>query len=1127
MNHFSFLPLLFTSFLLTIASPKPSVTESARQIPVAYDADVVVVGGSSGGVAAAVEAAKSGASVFLLSSRSYLGEDMCGTYRLWLETNETPVTALGQALFSLTGVTTPFTYTSSVVADTKHPDSSNTILTDGKFSSAASQSVQYNANTDITLKLAAAHDVSRVNLLVYQDAAYAVEYATVSVSSDGTNWTAVTTVPNDELEEGAFTAAPITMSAEINRNCSWIKLEVRKPAAITRMLLAEITVEIDAPPVLMSPANPLHVKQTLDAALISNNVAFLLESYPTDVLRDAGGKPCGIVMANRAGRQAVRAKVIIDATPRATVARMLDAGFTSYPAGPQQFQRIVYGGTARSNTANLQARTLTPNITADNATFTATEYTLTIPMADDSFASFAEAEQIARDMTFQTSDLGTQKGTSEFLFQIPPDHMTGVKTVSGSWPGAENIDLDVFRPNGISNVFVIGGCADISRTAAERLLRPLELIRTGYRIGAAAGTLAGSFATPVNATVVGKKEGKTHITGNVRELLRGPRTTGENVLAYVSSPERSLPVIGQYDVVVIGGGTGGAPAGIGAARQGARTLVVEYLHGLGGIGTLGMIDKYWHGNRVGFTAEMDATLTRSWLIENKMEWYRSKLREAGGDLWLCSMGTGVLVEDTRVKGVIVTTPLGRGVVLCNTVVDSTGNADIAIAAGAQYRFAGDDVFALQGTGLSKRLLGENYANSDWTYVNDSDVSDRTRTHVTGRSKYKGISHDISPLIASRERKSIIGDYTLDPLNIIKEHTFSDTIAKTESNWDAHGYTIHPLFQFYFPLRDELFRAYVSYRCLLPQGVEGILVTGIGSSFQRDAAPVVRMQADVQNQGYAAGVAAAMASKNGTIPRNIDVNALQQHLVDIGNLDAAVLTHTDFVPSSAAQVDAALQSLASGQDYGTVLSALPETALPKLRQSYQNTTNQLLKVKYARLLAVLNDATGYETLLTEVQSRSWDAGVSLPAYGNHGSGLSELDSIIIQLGQLRNPAAVPAIAAKLDLLTNVTASWSHFRACAVALGTIGSEQAAVTLAAVLNKDGMSGHAVTSLAEAVSSTPASATDKTTRASSLRELLLATALFQCGDSNGLGENILRQYINDVHGVYSMYAKRVLGEP
>ena len=60
------------------------VLESARDIPVAYDVDVVVVGGSTAAVAAAAQAAKDGAKVFLAAPRHYLGDDMCATYRLGL-----------------------------------------------------------------------------------------------------------------------------------------------------------------------------------------------------------------------------------------------------------------------------------------------------------------------------------------------------------------------------------------------------------------------------------------------------------------------------------------------------------------------------------------------------------------------------------------------------------------------------------------------------------------------------------------------------------------------------------------------------------------------------------------------------------------------------------------------------------------------------------------------------------------------------------------------------------------------------------------------------------------------------------------------------------------------------------
>ncbi len=60
-------------------------------------------------------------------------------------------------------------------------------------------------------------------------------------------------------------------------------------------------------------------------------------------------------------------------------------------------------------------------------------------------------------------------------------------------------------------------------------------------------------------------------------------------------------MLGEYDVMVVGGGTAGAPAAICSARNGTKTLVTEYLHGLGGTSTLGMIGRFWYGNRDGFT----------------------------------------------------------------------------------------------------------------------------------------------------------------------------------------------------------------------------------------------------------------------------------------------------------------------------------------------------------------------------------------------------------------------------------------------------------------------------------------------------------------------------------------------
>ena len=91
---------LLTFFLcITTIPAQEAILESAREIPVAYDVDVVVVGGTTGAITAAVEAANKGASVFLAALRPYLGEDVAGTLRLWLDPGDKPESPLEKALF--------------------------------------------------------------------------------------------------------------------------------------------------------------------------------------------------------------------------------------------------------------------------------------------------------------------------------------------------------------------------------------------------------------------------------------------------------------------------------------------------------------------------------------------------------------------------------------------------------------------------------------------------------------------------------------------------------------------------------------------------------------------------------------------------------------------------------------------------------------------------------------------------------------------------------------------------------------------------------------------------------------------------------------------------------------------
>jgi len=1109
-----------------------TVTESARDIPVAYDVDVVVVSGSSGGVAAAVEAAKKGAKVFLAASRPYLGEDLCGTYRLWLEPGEEPASSLAKKVFAEPpasarmekGIT--FTYKANKPSAGVHKDTKPlSLLADGKWNSAPSQSVQYNGDVTITAKLGREHRLRRVHVLAYQrDNDFEVESVTVSISN-GQQYRQVAVVKNEKLGQGSFEESAIDLSAPVTEKARYVKFVVKKSADVDRILLGEILIEEEQPyiePIQKPriPPTPMQVKRTLDEALLEAGVQFLFGCYATDVLRDGAGDPAGIIMANRSGRQAVKAKVIIDATPRASVARMAGASFRHYPTGPQSFKHITVGGEVRTG-EGIRARKMPAPING----LQAVEYTLEIPMKDGSFASFAKAEQTARDRTWNPG----QVDASDKLFQVPPDPMKGKKSLSGTWPGVKKVNLDAFRPMGIKRLYVLGSCADVSRSAAESLLRPLELMRVGSRIGAAAASQARRTAKLKNVALSSRMLAPV-TSGDVRENLSGiGRGQKKHVTILVN--KRAVPVLGEVDVVIIGGGTGGAPAGIAAARQGARTLVVEYLHGLGGVGTLGLISKYYHGYRVGFTTEIDEGLASfadggkgkaaSWNPEWKSQWYRRELRKAGADIWFGTLGCGAFVENRRVRGVVVATPQGRGVVLAKVVIDSTGNADIAAAAGAACAYTNGSGVAVQGAGLPPHNMGTGYTNTDWTFIDDGDVIDTWRAFVVAKKKYSR-AYDLGQLIDTRERRRIVGNFVMSPLDILNDRTYPDTVVIAKSDFDTHGFTIHPAFLLKPPGRKDII-VNVPYRCLLPKGIEGIIVTGLGVSAHRDAMPVIRMQADIQNQGYAAGVAAAMAAKSGKGLRDIDIRALQKRLIEKGNLPERVLTDKDSFPLPKEQIASAVECVVNDYDGLEVVLAQLQDALPLLRDAYKTADSENAKLTYAHILGMLSDATGTNTLLDVIGSREWDKGWNFTGMGQYGASISELDSLIIALGRTRDRRALAPILEKVEQL-NEKSEFSHCRAVAMALETLGERVAAKPLASLLKKPGIMGHAFTEIKDARLRTPDSPTDTKTRNYSLRELILARALYRCGDYRGLGKKILKEYARDLRAHYARHAQAIL---
>ncbi|MBP7403086.1 MAG: FAD-dependent oxidoreductase [Clostridia bacterium] len=182
-------------------------------------------------------------------------------------------------------------------------------------------------------------------------------------------------------------------------------------------------------------------------------------------------------------------------------------------------------------------------------------------------------------------------------------------------------------------------------------------------------------------------------------------------------PAREIPVR-NYDVVVAGGGTGGAVAAIAAARTGARTALVEAKGYVGGIAVEGGTALHSFFNlwkpfpdvpKVqlvrGIPAEIVDRLqaaggtfghvetTGGWDYDSvctsiDTEIYKQvvhgMLLEAGADVLLGTMVAGAVADGPRVQGAIVESRSGRELLRAASFVDATGYGDLAAHAGARF-----------------------------------------------------------------------------------------------------------------------------------------------------------------------------------------------------------------------------------------------------------------------------------------------------------------------------------------------------------------------------------------------------------------------------------------------------------
>ncbi len=171
----------------------------------------------------------------------------------------------------------------------------------------------------------------------------------------------------------------------------------------------------------------------------------------------------------------------------------------------------------------------------------------------------------------------------------------------------------------------------------------------------------------------------------------------------IDEPTRQIPVAGEYDVIVVGGGTGGVVAAIAAARKGMNTLIVEQFGFLGGSQTAALVTPLMSiapGNTSsigGINEEIRQRMLKAnasaeqpgiadgWFDPEMLKYVLDDFcMEAGVNIRFHSFFSEAIVEEGRIKGIIVQSKSGRQALLAKQVIDASGDADVAVSAGAPY-----------------------------------------------------------------------------------------------------------------------------------------------------------------------------------------------------------------------------------------------------------------------------------------------------------------------------------------------------------------------------------------------------------------------------------------------------------
>jgi len=396
----------------------------------------------------------------------------------------------------------------------------------------------------------------------------------------------------------------------------------------------------------------------------------------------------------------------------------------------------------------------------------------------------------------------------------------------------------------------------------------------------------------------------------------------------------------EADVLVVGGGPAGIGAALGAARTGAKTLLVESCGFFGGVAawSVGMpinqmrperkprsqvhellIQKLQaYGEQAVFIGQHQLYCNVDYLKVAVLD----ALDEVGCKYLVHLSAVDALVQGNRVTGVVVGTKKGLATIVAKVVVDCTGDADVAYFAGAETMMETQEprmpstlllnlanVPAEQARRANIRkaadaarskypLIPRGWAlhtvsNGHYYWVNHTGTRDIGQFDVTDplqRSQAECVSRR-QALQMTRAMREFGGEElkeielvaTGSQIAVRETRRVKGQYVLTEED-AATGRTFEDAVAWrsgYLDLMGYKFTDMkvhdVPYRAILPEKVDGLLTAGRCISATHVAMAAGKSMGNCMATGHAAGLAAAIAAKKGIMPREVKAAEIQDAL----------------------------------------------------------------------------------------------------------------------------------------------------------------------------------------------------------------------------------------------------------